>query len=200
MELLDYLRTLVKGNPNAVELLFADNNKDDDDALHCTSWIWEELRARRRTFLTSQCAGQYVGYIGSHLARAKKLVNKNNNKNSKIVDNPQAFSKAMYHVFHKLLELRRILDGQDLHVALRGKEREFVYAIRTTQDELQGDLAPKVLLKKADSMLARLREQKRKKDFVGGGGPELSHEDVEQWCLSVRTRLLYGGGGGGKQQ
>mmetsp|Transcript_344 Transcript_344/g.839 ORF Transcript_344/g.839 Transcript_344/m.839 type:complete len:97 (+) Transcript_344:1186-1476(+) len=89
----------------------------------------------------------------------------------------------MYHVFHKLFELRRLLQGQDLHVALRGEEHKFVYRIRT--EPLEGDLSRSALLRKAETMLTQLKASA--KEFTG---PELSHEMIEEWCLSVRTRLL----------
>ena len=168
VELIDYLRTAAKGNPNSVELLFV------NETAQSTSWIWQELRERRRRFLTRTCLSQYFGYVARHCHRAKKLKDKQ--------PTLRAFSKAMYHVFHKLFEIERMLGGEDLHVALQGEEREFVYGIRTT--EMTPERAEQLIVK-AENTLKRLKEESR--EFQGS---ELRPDEIEEWCLSVRMRLL----------
>ena len=114
MELGAFLLSLGKGVPTAVELLFVADGH--------AGWVWEELVAMRHMFLTKHSVSKFLGFIRVHLSKARKHAS---------VGDDRATAKALYHVFHKLFEARRILRGEDLHVRLRDAERDFVYKIRT---------------------------------------------------------------------
>lgn len=174
-ELGQYVGALVKSHPNAIELLFLPPEKN-----MASSWIWKELVDMRRMFITKQCVSMYFGFVRSHLSKARLFAESHG------VDDTRALSKALYHTFHKLFELKRLLHGVDLHVTLKGSEREFVYGIRT--QPLEGEQNPTRLLELAQSLLdemAMTRESQTEnlEEMVDSTA-------VAEWLHSVRVRSM----------
>lgn len=152
-ELATFVLEVAKGNPIVVELLFTEKP-------HQTSDVFQNLRARRRSFLTCRCAKQYLGFIGDRLGRAGTALDVAGQFDE--VKAAKA-SKWLYHAHHKIFELQRILDGEEPKVALDGEEREFVLALRTkppaTADDAktlvaQGEQRRRELLAKFDEVVA----------------------------------------------
>jgi len=59
-----YLKLAIKGNPNILELLFAEG----DSVLYCNQW-GEELRARRSYFLSKRIGQSFGGYAIGNLRK-----------------------------------------------------------------------------------------------------------------------------------
>ena len=205
VELSHFVRTLSKGNPSAVELLFV-----SEQSL-ASAWPWDELVAMRQHFMTEVSFTQYVGFIKTHLHRAAAFLpasapgraddgakpgahgdssgeasDVGGGEASLSVDEEKALSKALYHTFHKLFEARRMLQGEPLHVALRGEELAFVRSIRS--ERLVGDRSPTALLARARALLAQLQQ-----DHVSRAEPlppTVDQAMLKEWLCSVRIRDL----------
>lgn len=115
-----WVADVAKGNPNCVELLFSGK-----DAVE--SPVWQELRRACGCFLTMRCAKQYLGFATECVKKLERKL-----REPDLVSGCKAaeFSKLLYHAYHKLLELRRILRGEAPSVALVGEEREKVLGCR----------------------------------------------------------------------
>ena len=180
VELAHYTHTLSRGNPSAVELLYV----PEAQRLRA-QWPWCELLEGRAVFLTETAFQQYVGFVKVHLGRARSCLAE---------AELRAFSKAMYHTFHKLYEARRILSGEGLHVALRGAEHDHVLRLRTRP--LEDELAPEAVLADAEAALTELladhavHAERARQGLVPPlkSAPEASA--LNAWLHTVRVRAL----------
>lgn len=121
-EMGSFLVELAKGNPRNVELLFTEKP-------HLANSVWQDLRARRRSFLTLPCASQYLGFISDRLHKAAAEIECDDARSFEEAAGKR-FSKLLYHAYHKIFELRRVLQGAEPAVALTGSERDFVMELR----------------------------------------------------------------------
>eukprot|EP00322_Chrysochromulina_rotalis_P000213 CAMPEP_0115850462 /NCGR_PEP_ID=MMETSP0287-20121206/11976_1 /TAXON_ID=412157 /ORGANISM="Chrysochromulina rotalis, Strain UIO044" /LENGTH=894 /DNA_ID=CAMNT_0003304459 /DNA_START=27 /DNA_END=2708 /DNA_ORIENTATION=- len=98
----------------------------------------------------------------------------------------KALAKTLYHSFHKLFEARRLLQGEELHVALRGEERSFVLGLRTLP--LHGERAPAKLMAKAEALLSELLASHAALATPLRAAPDAA--TLNGWLHSVRVRNL----------
>lgn len=174
-ELGDFVVELAKGNPRNIELLFTEKP-------HETSSVWQELRARRRSFLTCRCVSQYMGFISDRLHKAAPeldLIQVGEEAAGK------RFSKFLYGAWHKIFDLQRVLEGKEPLVALKGDEHSFVMGLRlrppASREEAQSAL---------DSCTARLKElgEKAKAVCAAGSLPvEVDAAALSEWLQGVRA-------------
>jgi hypothetical protein len=137
-------------------------------------------------FVTQRCVNQYFGFILDRLKRCQKLLDQyaaeqqQQRQEQHVVvgggDSPllaidtavqlpreveQPASKLLYHAFHKLFDLQRIIQYNDPIVRLEdgSAERTFIMQIRTTQP-LLGEMHPAALVAKANARYLFLIERK----------------------------------------
>ena len=104
-ELGSYLVDLAKGNPQVVELLFMPVSR----SLH-ESTSFAELRSHRLEFITQRCVDQYLGFISDRLHKARRLLEQHTTDGSALrAEHEDAVAKLLYHAFHKLFDLQRIV-------------------------------------------------------------------------------------------
>jgi len=179
-ELGSFLLELAKGNPRNIEFLFTEKP-------HFSSPVWQELRARRQGFITLRCARQYLGFIADRLSRASRELEACTPAGEALDEaSARRVSKWLYHGYHKLFELARILEAGRPSVALAGNERNFVLEIR---------LQPPGTRKQAEMCLAeaegRLRELSTRLDSAGAVAAlpeEVDAEALIAWLRSIRAR------------
>eukprot|EP00931_Biecheleriopsis_adriatica_P008374 TRINITY_DN109574_c0_g1_i1.p1 TRINITY_DN109574_c0_g1~~TRINITY_DN109574_c0_g1_i1.p1 ORF type:complete len:899 (-),score=158.64 TRINITY_DN109574_c0_g1_i1:147-2444(-) len=176
-ELAAFIVELAKGNPRNIELLFTRKQ------CHSSS-VWEELRDRRRNFLTLRCAAQYLGFISDRLHKAAPEVDE--------IDGDEAprkrFSKCMYHAYHKIFELKRILSGGEPSVVLEGEERGFVMGLRL-QPPQSSDEASTIL----EAARAQYSELGKALDTMRESSTSCLPAEVDEvalaeWLRGVRVR------------
>jgi len=165
-ELGDFVVELFKGNPRNIELLFAPTPL-------VSSQIWSELVALRRSFLTQRCVSQYLGFIADRLGKIEK-------KHAQFEGERVEPSKLLYHAYHKLLDLERVVRGQDPLVLLPEEERDFVLGIRRPM--LQEEVA-----EHRQNILVRIEAVK---DLMKSStlAKEADFDAVIHWLRSVRVR------------
>lgn len=176
-ELGNFLVELSKGNPRNVELLFTSKP-------HTSSSVWQELCAMRDGFLTIRCARQYLGFITDRLRKAAPECEMSAQDFDEVCS--KRFSKCLYHAYHKMFELTRVLRGERPVVALTGQEREFVMELRVRPPSTLADAQ------------ARLVEANKKYDELGKTFDDVIHagtlpQEVDadlliEWLRSVRDR------------
>mmetsp|Transcript_16797 Transcript_16797/g.47978 ORF Transcript_16797/g.47978 Transcript_16797/m.47978 type:complete len:638 (+) Transcript_16797:51-1964(+) len=190
-ELSFFLVELAKGNARNVELLFTDKP-------HLSSPVWLELRARRRSFLTLRCARQYMGFISERLQRAAAEVAVDSARSAFDEAAGKRVSKCLYHAYHKLFELRRILAGGDPAVALHGEEREFVLDLRARPPEsLQAAQSSIASAEAEREKLLRLLDDAHASARLPR---EVDAASLVSWLRSVRRRQAAATAGAGAAQ
>ena len=136
-EIAHMLIALCKGNPVSLELLFTDPARSVYEGAD-----WTALRAIRHHFITQRCVNQYIGFVGDRLRRCRKLLDQHaaDQTQSKSAAEPvvavghvdsdaqtddaddawglprdteRAVSKLLYHAYHKLFDLQRIIAYND---------------------------------------------------------------------------------------
>lgn len=175
-ELGAFVLDLARGNPVNVELLFAQK------AGACSS-VWEELRAARTCFLTIRCCRQYLGFVADRLKKFEAIVGAHTFGG---LQSAQA-SKLLYQTQHKFLDLRRVLSGDVPQVAVAGKEREKILAVRRSRLSLA---EAKVLLEAAKSDAESLRAQLDEAVAAGRLPAEVDSVALLAWLRSVRERSI----------
>eukprot|EP00041_Stephanoeca_diplocostata_P038502 m.1521139 g.1521139 ORF g.1521139 m.1521139 type:complete len:777 (+) comp25229_c0_seq14:504-2834(+) len=185
-----FLLELAKGNPSNVELLFTDPGNSVYE-----SHDWSTLRCIRHVFVTERCINQYFGFIKDRLKRAERLLDdleKDDSDTTLSCETFQsAFSKLLYHAYHKMFDLRRIVSGNDPLVRLdtASAERRFIMNIRQTRP-LLGDFAPDVLLRNANEQLHQISEQRRSRPPSLLRPAEVDVATAMYWLEGVRRRHL----------
>lgn len=111
-EIGHYMRLLMKGNPNIVEMLFA-----PDDVVHERSPIWNLLVELREGFITSRMASAYRGWALQELA---------NFESGRIKDNP----KRLSHIPRLVYELSDAVKYRFMQPRLTGRRLEFVMDVK----------------------------------------------------------------------
>lgn len=154
-----FLLELCKGNPRNIELLFL----PVEEAL-CVSPDWSWVREHRHYFLTARCVNQYMGFVGDRLKRAHRLL-------SEAAPGPlppeteAGCAKLLYHAYHKLFDLQRIVNYQDPIVRLADDslQRDFIMKIRNTRP-LVGDLDPRTLVQAVEAAIDEVKVVRTKVD------------------------------------
>jgi len=179
-----FLLELSKGNPRNVELLFTEKP-------HVAGWAWQELRARRSSFITLRCAWQYFGFISDRLGRASKELDDSAVDGEALkAGAAKRFSKWLYHAHHKLFALRKLLETGEPLVALTGGDRDFVLNLRL---QPPGQLAEAVRLREeAESMLKELSVRLEAAQANKSLPAEVDAESLLSWLGSVRARQAVG--------
>jgi len=170
---------LCSGHPKQVELLFA-------DTFSVSSWIWQELRERRRMFLTRKCARQYLHKgVGEQLTKLDKELRRASDE--QLTEQQSArISKALYHAHHRKFELRRILQHGEPSVRLPEAEHNFVLGLRQRPpDTLTEACALRDSLQKEKEVL------QQQYDAVKTSLPqEVDIGALLAWLRTVRLRSL----------
>jgi len=183
-ELGPFLVDLAKGNARTVELLFTEKP-------HVASPAWLELRERRRTFLTVRCANQYFGFIKDRVCRAAtELEGVSAGVCSLPSDALRRIGKLLYHAYHKVFELRRILAGGQPIVELVGEEHRFVMNLRLSPPSCASEALAAV---DAANMELETLGVRLKAVSVSGELPaEVDAGFLVAWLQSVRVRHVAG--------
>lgn len=189
-ELGSYLVDLAKGSPTVVELLFSPAGQ----AIH-TSLGWNDVVQHRMGFVTQRCVGQYVGFIDNRLHMVRRLMEQHPGEQLPADQEPAA-AKLLYHAFHKLFDLRRIVAYQAPQVFLEdgSEERDFIMAVRTTRPLVKvrdRDFSPAGLLDQAvrlrdEVLAARLANDKQRREDADPERP-VRPDEVD---IAVVARLL----------
>lgn len=169
---------LAKGNPRNVELLFTDKP-------HARNWVWDELRARRKEFLTIHCARQYLGFIQDRL---KRLLKECDDAAGFGEEHAARASKLLYHAHHRILELRRIVRGGEPLVALVNDERDHVMRFRLQRPRNAEEA--RNLHREADQIWQQLRAEVDAAEEKATLPMEVDAESLLAWLCSVRTRAI----------
>lgn len=175
-ELAGFIVELAKGNARNVELLFTDKP-------HETSTVWQELRDRRRDFLTLRCAAQYLGFIADRLHKAApeiELLGAGEDGAGK------RFSKCLYHAWHKIFELKRILHGDKPVVALKGDEHCFVMNLRLWPPRSCDEA--RTILDEAKANYSKLGDELDASRASGALPEEVDADKLAEWLRSIRER------------
>ena len=179
-ELSRFVADLTKGNPNTLELLFAQGKVGDVVLSEPSplSWVWDELVGMRSEFITRRCYDQYTAFVRNRLAGAAEELARPDASATKV-------SKYLYAAYHKLGEVRRLHNGLGPLVSCDGPARDFIMRIRTAP--LVGDLDPRLLIDTAKAQLAALDGNAA---AVTSLPQECNFELLKQWLRSVRRRHL----------
>ena len=116
-----------------------------------TTPLWLELVDNRQRFISEVVIRQYLGFVKEHLYRVKAG------------KQPDKDSKFLYHVFHKLGELRRLIARETLKVHLDGDERAFILRIRESAP--LDALAMSALVQLAEAQLALIEAAVVQRDW-----------------------------------
>ena len=127
-----YLELAIKGNPTALQPLFA-----PDDFLIVKTTLGNELRALRQHFLSQQAAERFLGYMhGQHqrmLGQSKRHV----------PNRPELIEKYGWDTKYGAHALRLGLQGLELvrhgtmTLPMAGKSRDLVLAVKTGEHSMQ---------------------------------------------------------------
>jgi len=173
-----FITDLVKGNPRNVELLFTEKPQ-------ARNWVWDELRARRKDFLTIHCAKQYLGFIQDRL---KRLLKECDDKAGFSEDHAGRASKLLYHAHHRMLELQRIVRGDEPAVCLVGEERDRVMRFRLQKPRDVEEA--RSLHRDADKIWQELHTQVDVAAEKGTWPMEVDAEPLLAWLSTVRERQI----------
>lgn len=183
-ELGTFLVDLAKGNPRTMELLFTEKP-------HVASPAWLELRERRRAFLTIRCANQYLGFITDRMRKAAaELKGASVGECMLPSDALSRIGKLLYHAYHKVFELRRILAGGQPIVALVGEEHKFVMTLRHSPPSCASEAL--AVVDAAQMELKTLGDRLNAVSERGELPAEVDAAFLIEWLQSVRIRQAAG--------
>ena len=144
----------------------------------------------RREFITQRCVNQYLGFISDRLHKVRRLLEQHTADGTGLpAEHEDAVAKLLYHAFHKLFDLERIVAYDDPLVRLDdgSPERDFIMKVRTNRP-LAGDFAPALLVSKADALREACVTARAVNDAArAAAGIPVRSNEVD---LAVMTRLL----------
>lgn len=115
-----YCQLLLKGNPFALETLFA-NEK------YCyVTEEWKQLYSMRNIFLTQVAVEQHLFYIEGQIQKHQQK---------------PMVPKRYYHVLRLLYQVKRIIEGEQPIVFLEGEEQQEMMKVKLGEDPM---LQPKI--------------------------------------------------------
>merc|ERR550532_3370575 len=112
---------LWKGSVVILELVFS-------DSLEYVSEAWQILYDNRKLFVTERAILQYFGLIKNNMVMIE---------NQKHMDTPRE-KKLFYQIFHKLLCIDQMIQGQVPTVKCTGEDKDFIMKVR--RGPLEGEL------------------------------------------------------------
>jgi len=137
----------------------------------------------RHNFLTLRCAGQYLGFVADRLHKAKPELDLIASGDASAASR---FSKCLYHAWHKLFELARVLRGEEPVVALKGDEHSFVMGLRLRPPR-SGDEA-RTILEEAKAKFHELGKGLDEARVEKALPAEVNAGELADWLHSVRAR------------
>ena len=160
-----FCESLLKGNPSVIELLYTDQ-------ISYLTNAWQVLRDNRELFISEAVVHQYLSWIEFHL----KLVKSNRN--------PDKNTKYLYHAFHKLYELERLINKLPVSVTLSPEEREFIMQVRTASPD--GEFSRENLIAKVEERFQALKYQTAARTWRYRENGDWQF--LEKWILTLRSR------------
>ena len=117
-ELRRFAELLAKGDPHAIECLYAEH-------LQQTSNAWEKLRLIRHRFITQQVVIRYVRYVESQIRRYAD--------GQSVAAGSKPGEKWLYHIVRLAKDAMTMAGGKQPVIWKDGSDREFILRIRTGQ-------------------------------------------------------------------
>ena len=118
-ELQRFCELLAKGDPHAIECLYAEH-------LQQTSNAWEKLRLIRHRFVTQQVVIRYVHYVEGQ-------IKKYSNGQSVSTSGGKPGEKWLYHIVRLAKDAMTMANGKQPVIWKDGSDRDFILRIRTGQ-------------------------------------------------------------------
>eukprot|EP00943_MAST-04B_sp_MAST-4B-sp1_P005150 g5150.t1 len=204
-EIGTFVLELAKGNPRNIEFLFV----DPVHVIHATS-TWLKLRALRWKFLTRRCINQYFGFINERLHQVEKLLKPYRKKMSSEAedDNDEemqipvhiedGIAKYFYHAYHKIFELKRIVNYADPIVTYETDSPQFniIMNIRRTRP-LKGNVHPVKLLNQARTLINSIDNSidsinsSRKKKGLSVRKDEVNVDELMELIKRIRIENIF---------
>eukprot|EP00455_Lapot_gusevi_P045950 TRINITY_DN5961_c0_g1_i4.p1 TRINITY_DN5961_c0_g1~~TRINITY_DN5961_c0_g1_i4.p1 ORF type:complete len:202 (+),score=55.68 TRINITY_DN5961_c0_g1_i4:85-606(+) len=169
MEVGMFAELLIKGNPKVIEPLYVPCEYEHD--------LFRVLRANRDALLSQRVIHQYFGFIMDRFHRIGK-------------HGKERANKLLYHAFHKMFDLKRLLRGVPPRVVSTGAEREFIMHIR--EGELTGEFEESKLIARMEQEIASATAERVLFDCVNRATQTPAYPSIgdlhvlTSWLLHVR--------------